>query len=739
MLCNAPPVLQSLRKFFQNFSVSSKLVTLVLTASLMSLLLTGLLSFGVAKHLMETAGTDRLTAMRNGRAEAIREYVEKLSDHVMTLSETRMTIDATKRFTQAFNQLSDINDGQKKDLKRFYETDFVPQLRAHSSGDPSAATYYPATANERYLKYHYQAAPAQQAPATPSQSAPSRTQLEDAKDGSAWSAIHKEYHRRFARLADLFDYADIMLVDIKTGNVVYSVAKEDDFGTNLLNGPYADSQAANVFREVKKSRDPFFITFGDFEAYKPSFGKPTMFVGTTVFDGEDFTGALIFQLTNERLDQLMTSSGKWKEVGLGTSGETYVVGEDQTFRSSPRSFLENPKKYMELMTKVGLSEERINAIKKSGTPILIQPVKTKASLNALAGKTGTAEYNDYRGVATVGSYQPLRFGPFEWGLLAEIDQDELFSGIRRLARNLLLLAAVLIPALTFFTLWMARAFIRPIQRLLDATEKISRGDYNIHIPVAARDEFGDLAKAFNTMSDRIGERDETLRLQMEENDRLLRSILPGSTAARMKQGAAGLAETHPSVSVLFAEIEGWQELSQNTSAEESIALLNELTSALDDCSERFDVEKLQDVGSSYLAVSGLSRPRIDHEKRAVDCALAMLQVMKRFNQVHNVSISLDIGIHGGPLTTGVVSGERLSFDIWGQTINIARGIHESPKRNVVQVSAPIVDALRGLFGFKPLPAMEVKGYGMVPIWEVEGAIEPSGDGDQPQLEEASRR
>ncbi|MEB3300523.1 MAG: hypothetical protein VKN56_00995, partial [Cyanobacteriota bacterium] len=71
-------MLQSLRKIFQNFSVSSKLVTLVLTASLLSLLLTGLLSFGVAKHLMEEAGIERMTAMRNGRAEAISDYAEKL-------------------------------------------------------------------------------------------------------------------------------------------------------------------------------------------------------------------------------------------------------------------------------------------------------------------------------------------------------------------------------------------------------------------------------------------------------------------------------------------------------------------------------------------------------------------------------------------------------------------------------------------------------------------------------------
>jgi class 3 adenylate cyclase len=296
------------------------------------------------------------------------------------------------------------------------------------------------------------------------------------------------------------------------------------------------------------------------------------------------------------------------------------------------------------------------------------------------------------------------------------------------------MAALLIPVVTFLTLWLTRAFIRPIRRLFEATEKISAGDYKIQIPVAADDEFGDLAKAFNTMSDKLGEREDSLKKQVEENDRLLRSILPGSAASRIKQGAEAMAESHPSVSVLFAEIEGWSELAQSRSAEESISLLNELTSTLDDCCARFDVEKLQNVGSSYLAVSGLSRPRIDHEKRAVDCALAMLQLMKRFNQAHNTDISLDIGVHGGPLTTGVVSGERLSFVIWGQTINIARGVHESPKCNVIQVTAPIVAALRGLYRFQPVPAIPVKGHGEIPIWEVEGVIEPLSDSDRDRSE-----
>ena len=700
-----------LANLFQNFGVQSKLISLVLGASLVSLLLTGLLSFGVARNLLAEEGYERLTAIRNAQAVAIKETVEQLSDHVMTLSETSMTIDATKRFSEGFNQLQGLNANQEKALKTYYETIFIPKLKQKTEGEPAAATYYPENPKERYLKYFYLAeGPA--AISTPG----------NEKDSGSWGQTFKEYHQRFARLAKLFDYEDIMIADIKSGNIVYSVTKQDDLGTNLLSGPYAESQAAKVFRAVKQSKDPFFLTFSDFEQYKPSYGQTTMFVGTTVFDGDDLVGALIFQINTGRLDRLMTANRQWKEVGMGESGETYLVGEDSIFRTSPRPFLENPEKYLKLAERQGVSAEKINLIKKTGTPVLVQPVKTEAARNALAGKTGKASYTDYSGVPVVASYQPIRFGPFDWGLVAKIRRDELFSGIRRLARNLLLLAAVLIPALTFLTLWLSRQFVRPIRRLLDATEKISNGDYSIHIPVAADDEFGDLATAFNTMSDTLAEREQALKEQAEENDRLLRSILPSSAAARMKQGAAAIAETHPSVSVVYAEIEGWNDIAQKLTVEESITQLGELTSALDDCAAQFDVDKLQDVGSTYLAVSGLSRPRIDHEKRAVDCALAMLQLMLRFNATYKVHLTLDIGVHAGPLTTGVLSGERLSFDIWGQTINIARGVHESPKRNVIQVTAPIVEALAGLYRFEPLPAVPVKGHGEVAIWEVMGPM-----------------
>jgi class 3 adenylate cyclase len=720
-----------IKRLFKDFGIQSKLVALVLATTLASMLLTGLLGFWASSSSMQQAGYQQLTSFRNARAEAIREHLEQLGNHVMTTSEIRITIDGLRAFTQAYGQLPDISDNQKKKLMSFYELKIVPRLVKYLNSAVSAATFFPSTSSERYLKYHYVA--------TPNETY--KKFKDDAKDGSAWSDIHRRYHARFARIANLFGYEDILLVDAKSGNVVYSVVKEDDLGTNLLTGPLRNTLLANLFRDIRDSRDPLFFSFTDFQHYAPSFGKPTMFVGTTVFEGDELIGALIFQLDSDRIDNLMTSNRKWKEVGLGSSGETYLVGGDQTFRSSPRFFLEDSRKYLDSAKQHGVPQGQIDEIRRTGSPVLVQTVNTQGSKRALEGAIGTDKYRDYRGVPVVASYQPIRFGPFDWALIAEIDQSELFSGIAQLSRYQLLLAAILIPAVTYFSILASQAFIRPIRRLLDATRQIGSGDYRFEIPIIAKDEFGDLAEAFNTMSEKLGEREDSLKHQIEENDRLLRSILPSGAASRVKQGAETIAENHASVTVLYAEIEGWHDFPKAMKFDASMQLLKELTRSLDEISETFDLERIQDAGASYMAIAGLSHPRIDHQKRALDCAFAMLKLISRFNRHHGVDLSLDIGLHSGAMAASVVSSDRLSFDLWGQTISIAREIRESPKRNVVQVTEPIQQALQGLYRFLPLPAVAVKGYGQVAIWEVEALLQSPdpGEGDTVSIQEFPSR
>jgi len=712
-------------QIFRKFGVQSKILAMVLAASLLSLLLTGFVSFGIARHLLSEAGYSHLISLRNDRAEAIKNHFEQLYDHIQTMSEAQMTVSAIKEFSGAFGQLPDITAPQQNKLKSYFNEDFLPKLKKNIGGEPRLATYYPPSPAGRYLRYHYVAA-------NPYSS--DRARLDDAGDGSQWSAIHKKYHPLFRRIAKLFHYHDILLVDLKTGNVVYSVANEVDLGTNLITGAYADSVAAKAFAELKKSRDPQSIFQTDVEPYKPGLGVPTSFIGGTVFDGDQFVGAILVQLDTDAIDKVMTSNRKWRDVGLGDTGETYLVGKDFALRSSPRSYLENPQAYLNKLKKDGLDPKKIALIETSGTPLLVQEIHTEGVRRALEGKAGRANYLDYRGMPVEGAYQPINLGPFTWALLAEIDRPELFAGVQNLARTLLVLAAILIPLLTLLSLNLARSFIRPIHRLMEATKAIASGEKDVAVNVTSDDEFGELSHSFNQMAHNLAQREDSINTQLAENDRLLLSILPAKTAERLKRGEKMIADNYPSVTVLFADIEGFNSLSQDLAPDQTILLLNELIGAFDEAAERLGMEKLRSVGSSYLAVCGLSIPRVDHERRSVEFGFELLQIITRLNQKRQVDLSLDIGVHTGSISAGVVGSHRFYYDVWGETITIARSIGSSATQNVIRVSEPVMTALQGLYRFDNPCQINVKGQGDIAAWEIQPLASAA---ESPQVQESA--
>ena len=698
-------------KLFRKLGVQSKVLAMVLLASLLSLLLTGLLSYNIGSSVLTTAVTNQLVAMRNSRAEALKDYFGFLRNHVLTMSEGFLVIDGLKDFRAAFLKLQNttLSAEQQKKLVAYYTDVFIPKLKKNLEGEPALATYLPNTPADRYLTYHYTAN---------NPRAPHLDELEDAGDGSEYSAVHRKYAKRFHRLAEVFGYRDIFLVDIDSGNVLFSVAKEADMGSNLKTGIYADTALGKTFDEIRKSRDPYFVYISDIEHYKASFGEPAFFIGSTVFDGDKFIGALIYQINPEQIDRVMTFNKKWEDKGLGKTGESFLVGQDFKLRSSFREFLENPDQYFQTLRAKGVSQEKIDWIKRANSPVLIQEVKTEGAKRSLAGQTGEMEEVDYRGKRVLKSFQPIRIGNFEWGLVAKIDEAEALQGVRRLRIALLLLGAILIPLLTLMSLRLADTFIRPIQRLIGATKQIIAGDSSVKVKVDSADEFGELSSSFNSMAATLQQREEAIRSQLQENDRLLLNILPARTAERLKQGEQSITEQYPSVSVLYADLEGFQDLSSELEPDQAIVVLNELIGAFDDAAERCGVEKLRSTGSNYLAVCGLSVPRIDDEKRTVELALAMLQVVDRLSAKHGVRLSLDIGIHAGALAAGVVGSGKFYYDVWGETVTIARAIHISPKQNVIQVTEPVRRALDGLYSFEPLAPVEVKGEGVIPIWEL---------------------
>ena len=697
--------------FFNKLGIQSKLLSLVLLVSLLSILTTSLVSYMSSRNYMTEAADNQLTGLRNARAQAIETFFDTLKQQVLTVGYQSMVIDAINEFKPAVQKLNDskLTPAQMQKLKNYYAKEFIPKLKQNMGGNPTMATYFPPTAAPQYLKYYYTAA-------NPYPTA--RAKLNNPGDGSDYSRIHEKYNNRFRVVAQAFDYYDIFLIDIETGVVLYSVSKEVDFGTNLKTGPFSDSGLARAYEAIRKSRDPQFVTITDFEQYKPSFGNPAAFVGTTVFDGDKFTGAFVIQVPTDRINAIMNANQKWEQVGLGKTGETYLVGQDNLLRSTTRFFLQEPETYFKALEKQNFPADKIALMQTAKTPILIQQAKTPGIQEALSGKTGMDFYTDYRGVPVLGAYQPIKFGAFDWALIAKMDQDEVFKGLRDLTQRMLITAAVLIPLITLLSIWLAKSFLTPIRKLMEGTSEIAAGNNDVEVQVKSQDEFGELTGSFNQMAKSLQEKEQAIQAQMRENDRLLLTILPPKAAARLKSGEQDIADSFPSVTVLYAHLEGFNSLAAKLSPDQAIVLLNELIGAFDEAVERFGVEKLRSMGSTYLAVCGLSVPRVDHTKRTVDCALEMLQIIRRFSQKQGVDLSLDIGIHSGPIAAGVVGKTKFNYDVWGETLNIARGIHDSEYQDVIQVTKSVFDALQGMYHFNQVDDVVMKGKGKLAVWKV---------------------
>lgn len=173
------------------------------------------------------------------------------------------------------------------------------------------------------------------------------------------------------------------------------------------------------------------------------------------------------------------------------------------------------------------------------------------------------------------------------------------------------------------------------------------------------------------LEETVQQRTRELHIKNEENERLLLNILPEPIAGRLKKGEQTIADSFKEVTVLFSDIVGFTELSQKVNASQLVFMLNDLFSAFDHLAQKYGIEKIKTIGDAYMAVSGLPVPRDDHAEAMARMAIGMLEAVKEYNQRHNASLSLRIGMHSGPVVAGVIGVHKFIYDLWGDTVNTA--------------------------------------------------------------------
>jgi methyl-accepting chemotaxis protein len=147
-----------------------------------------------------------------------------------------------------------------------------------------------------------------------------KDKLLKADNSSMYNQIHQKYHSSFRNYLNAFSYYDIFMIDIDSGEVVYSVYKELDFATSLLTGPYKSSGLGVAFNQAKTLNQGESVLI-DFDPYLPSYNSPASFIASPIFVAGKREGVLIFQMPVEKINQIMTYDENWQKSGMGVSGE----------------------------------------------------------------------------------------------------------------------------------------------------------------------------------------------------------------------------------------------------------------------------------------------------------------------------------------------------------------------------------------------------------------------------------
>jgi adenylate cyclase len=202
-----------------------------------------------------------------------------------------------------------------------------------------------------------------------------------------------------------------------------------------------------------------------------------------------------------------------------------------------------------------------------------------------------------------------------------------------------------------------------------------------------------------------------------EADALLGNILPEAIAERLKERpGARVADNVPEASVLFSDLVGFTGLAQQLGVTRTVALLDAIVTEFDRLAAAHGVEKIKTIGDGYLAVAGVSRPQPDHLNRLARLALALPKLVERLSAAHGVDLKIRIGIASGPLMAGVIGADKFSYDVWGETVNLAARLESHGLPGEIQISGPVKAALGEGFRCEPRGEIEVKGVGRIETW-----------------------
>jgi adenylate cyclase len=229
---------------------------------------------------------------------------------------------------------------------------------------------------------------------------------------------------------------------------------------------------------------------------------------------------------------------------------------------------------------------------------------------------------------------------------------------------------------------------------------------------------------------RAAEAHALLKEEQTRSERLLRNILPGSVADRLKADSGTIADGFPDVTVMFADIVNFTETAEGMSPNAIFGMLNKIFSSFDALADEYRLDKIKTIGDAYMVAGGMRDGEDGYTEGVIDMALAMRDILANDPEINERNMQIRIGIATGPVVAGVVGKRKFIYDLWGDTVNIANRITTEGAPGMIQVDVVSWRRLKDKFEFEPPRTVLLKGKGETQVYRVVGRkaeSEPAGD------------
>ena len=220
------------------------------------------------------------------------------------------------------------------------------------------------------------------------------------------------------------------------------------------------------------------------------------------------------------------------------------------------------------------------------------------------------------------------------------------------------------------------------------------------------------------ISVQLRQRTRELEEEKLKSERLLNNILPSEIVSELKDKGVIKPREYKSVTLLFTDFQGFTKIAARMNPNKLVEELNDIFKHFDAIIDKYGLEKLKTIGDSYMIGGGFPKESEDHAAKVILAGLEMLDYIKQRNKISKYHWNMRVGAHSGNIVAGVVGKNKFTYDVWGDTVNIANRMERYSEPGKINISSSTYNFIKNLFKCEFNDYLNVSGNGKIEMYHV---------------------